>query len=79
MKAVKVTDLRSHLQEFLSQVRRGEALAVTSRGKVIVRILPVEDTKRAAKARLQQFRARAKVGDVVTPIAERWDAEHSGS
>jgi len=79
MKAVKVTDLRTHLQEFLSQVQRGEPLAVTSRGKIIVRIVPAEDTQQAAKARLRQLRARAKVGDVVTPIAERWDAEHSGS
>lgn len=79
MKTVKVTDLRSHLPEYLGAVQRGEPLAVTSRGRVIVRILPAEDERRSAQALLRQLRATARVGDVVSPLGAVWEAERGDS
>jgi prevent-host-death family protein len=42
MKKVAVADLKSHLSHYLSQVKEGEELLVTSTGKTIARIVPVE-------------------------------------
>ena len=56
MKDVKVTELRQKLPEYLAQVRRGERLRVTSRGKVIAEIAPpspAKDEAQAARARLR--------------------------
>ncbi len=42
MKKVAVADLKSHLSQYLSQVKEGEELLVTSTGKAIARIVPVK-------------------------------------
>jgi antitoxin (DNA-binding transcriptional repressor) of toxin-antitoxin stability system len=39
MASVKVTDLRQSLRAFLAQVKRGERLEITVRGKVIAQIV----------------------------------------
>jgi len=41
MKKVAVADLKTHLSRYLSRVREGEELLVTSTGKTIARIVPV--------------------------------------
>ena len=75
MKHVNVTELRGNLNEYLTEVQvSGQPLAITSRGKVIVRMLPPEDEKEAAKARLQALRSTAIVGDILSPIGEEWEA-----
>jgi prevent-host-death family protein len=42
MKRVAIADLKSHLSQYLSRVKEGEELLVTSTGKTIARIIPVE-------------------------------------
>ena len=39
MREVNVTDLRAHLPAFLASVQAGEEVLVTSRGKVIARLV----------------------------------------
>ena len=79
VKSIKVTQLRSNLQEYLTGVQNGESLAVTSRGKVIVRIIPPENEKELAKARLKSLQSVAWFGDVVTPTGDVWEAENANS
>jgi prevent-host-death family protein len=40
MKDINVTELRQRLPEYLTRVRRGETLRITSRGKVIAELTP---------------------------------------
>lgn len=75
MAKVNVTELRQNLPEYLARVTAGEALEVTVRGKVIARIVPEEDRAAAARRRLKALRGKAKVGDVMSPSGERWNAE----
>jgi prevent-host-death family protein len=75
MREVKVTDLRAHLPAFLAFVQAGEEVLVTSRGKVIARLVPPLDTRGEAKARLEELRRRCKIGDVVSPLEEPWEAQ----
>jgi prevent-host-death family protein len=75
MSEVNVTELRQHLPEYLAEVSKGKELKVTVHGKVIARIVPEVDARDAARRRLAALRAKCRIGDVVGPAGERWDAE----
>jgi prevent-host-death family protein len=44
--AVGVRDLKARLSEYLKQVAEGDVIQITSRGKVIARILPSSDRRK---------------------------------
>lgn len=75
MRSVNVTELRNHLPKYLSSVQKGHEILITSHGEVIARIMPPIDTRLEAQQQLKQLRKRCKVGDVVSPVDEKWDAE----
>jgi prevent-host-death family protein len=74
MHETTISDLRSHLFEYLTRAEVGEEVLVTRRGRVIARIVPPLDTRTAAKDALAALRARARVGDVVRPVDAEWEA-----
>ena len=75
MTKVKVTELRQNLPAYLARVRRGEELEVTVHGRVIARIVPEQAAAEAARARLKALRATARIGDIMSPSGEVWNAE----
>lgn len=77
MREVSVTELRNHLQAYLGQVQKGDELLVTARGKVIARVVPGGDDRNSARERLAALRGKARVGDVVSPVEEAWEAERA--
>ncbi|MDA8109460.1 MAG: type II toxin-antitoxin system prevent-host-death family antitoxin [Betaproteobacteria bacterium] len=79
MSKVKVTELRQNLPGYLARVTAGEEIEVTVRGRVIARIVPQGDRALAARERLKALRAKARVGDVLSPSGERWNAERGRS
>ena len=79
MSKVNVTELRQNLPAYLVKVQKGKEIEVTSRGKVIARIVPGSDTHDLARARLLAARKHCRIGDVVSPIDEAWNAEHGRS
>ena len=74
-KPVNVTELRQNLPTYLARVRKGEEIEVTSRGKVIARIVVGGDALQEARERLVAARPSCHVGDVVSPIDAKWNAE----
>ncbi|WP_136515552.1 type II toxin-antitoxin system Phd/YefM family antitoxin [Geomonas edaphica] len=72
---VNVTQLRNNLTVYLGKVKAGEEVALTSRGKVIARLVPEVDEAREARMRLEAARKDSWVGDVVSPIEEAWEVE----
>ena len=75
MQEVNVSELRNHLPEYLARAESGEEILVTRRGRVIARLSAARDTRAEAKRQLQALRARARVGDVVSPVDESWEAD----
>jgi prevent-host-death family protein len=73
--SVNVTELRQNLPAYLAEVRKGKEIEVTSRGKVIARIVAGGDSHEEARARIVALRKRASVGDVVSPTGALWKAE----
>ena len=72
---VKVTELRNQLPAFLAAVQGGEEIRILSRGKVIARLVPERGEVEAARARLFALRGQARLGDLISPLDEIWDAE----
>ncbi len=72
---VNVTELRQNLPGYLAEVKKGAEIEVTSRGKVIARIVAGGDPHAEARKRLLAARKHCVVGDVTSPIGSKWDAE----
>lgn len=72
---VNVTELRQNLPAYLAEVKKGREIEVTSRGKVIARIVAGGDPHQEARERLLAARKHCTVGDVVSPAGAKWDAE----
>ena len=75
MPKVKITELRQNLPTYLARVKAGDTVEVTVRGRVIARIVPEEDRQAAARKRLRALRETARIGDIMSPSGEVWDAE----
>lgn len=75
MSEVSISELRSHLPEYLARAESGEEILVTRRGRVVARLSAAKDGRAGAKERLAALCGRARVGDVVSPIPATWDAE----
>lgn len=71
---VNITELRSNLPLYLAHVRRGREMQITHRGRVIARIVPEADPALSARERLAGLRTKARIGDVIAPLDESWDA-----
>jgi len=72
---VSITELRQNLPAYLATVRKGDEIQVAVHGKVIARIVPEVDAAQAARQRLLALRKKSKVGDVISPSGDRWEAE----
>lgn len=70
---VSVTTFRNHIPDYLGKLRKGENIVITSRGKVIARLVPPEDKRQSARLQLTELRRKCRIGDVVSPIDEDWD------
>lgn len=76
MTAVNITELRHHLPIYLQRVAQGESFRVTVRGRVIALLSPEQTEADAAYQRLVNYRATARVGDVMTPVATVWSGDN---
>lgn len=75
MLEVSVTTFRNHIPEYLDKVRKGEDISLTSRGKVIARLLPPEDERQKARQRLAELRATSRIDDVISSVDEEWEVD----
>ncbi|AUX39541.1 Phd_YefM [Sorangium cellulosum] len=71
---VEVTEIRQNLPSWLERVRGGEEVAIIDRGRVMARLVPPVDRRAEARRALEELRARARVGDVESPVGEAWSA-----
>ena len=72
---INVAELRQNLPKYLAVAKGGGEIEVTSRGRLIARIVPAGDPQGEARARLLAARKRCKVGDVVSSLGVNWSAE----
>ena len=63
-----MSHLRQHLPAFLKRVQAGEAIQITSRGRVIARLEAEHDPAQAALEWLETLKGRVTLVDVVSPL-----------
>ncbi len=75
MKTVNISEFRANLLKYLEKARSGETISVTSNGKVLATVSSPIDEKQAARERLQAIARSARIGDIVSPQEEEWEAQ----
>jgi prevent-host-death family protein len=74
MEKVGVSTLRGNLSVFLKKVQKGEIITITSRGRDMARLVPVEDKTFKSKEILRELGKNALIDDIISPIDENWEA-----
>lgn len=74
MEKVAVSKFRDNMTFFLKKVREGQTITITSRGHDLAKLVPLEHKVEEARATLKQIAETAKIGDIVSPLGEHWDA-----
>lgn len=75
MALVATTEFREHLVSWLDKAERGEEVIIVRRGRPSLRLTAVAQDQAQAAAKLQQWRARAVLHDVISPAIpdDSWD------
>ena len=76
METVKATELRDNLAQYLARAVAGEELVITSRGRIVARLMPAALNQQAARAQLAVLRTKCQIGDIVSPLDDDWSAQH---
>ncbi len=72
MKTVAVSEFKANLMKFLREIQDGTNINITSRGKVVVTVIPPELQRIKARERLKIIAKTAEINDVVSPIDVEW-------
>jgi prevent-host-death family protein len=74
MESIAISELRANLMQILKRIESGATISITSRGRIIARLVPPEDKMSEAHVALAELRKTAVVGDILSPIDEEWKA-----
>ena len=70
--SVNISDFRQDMAAYLNKVKKGCMIILTSRGRKIAKIHPIESRNKRALKKLERIRKKAFVGDVLSPTGEEW-------
>lgn len=73
METIAVSKLRSNMMRYLKDIEHGKTYDITSRGKVIARIVPPDYEKKQALKKLEKIAKTAVIGDIVSPLEDDWE------
>ena len=74
MTTIAVSELRANLMQVLEQIKQGAQIQITSRGKVVAQLVPADEAQEQAKIALKHLAEDAKIGNMIDPIDESWNA-----
>ena len=72
METIPVSDLRANLMKVLKKIKQGSVVDITSRGKIVAKLVPPDYTREIARERLKELRKNAVLGDIISPINVQW-------
>jgi prevent-host-death family protein len=61
MDTIAVSDLRSNLMKILKQIEHGSEVDITSRGKVVAKLVPPDYTRKNCKREIEEVREKCNV------------------
>ncbi len=74
METIAVSKLRANLLKVLKEIRLGAKINITSRGKVIAKLIPPDYTVENARKKLSEISKTAILNDIVSPVETEWKA-----
>ena len=74
MKSISISELRANLMNTIKEIKKGKTIIITSHGKPVAQINPLPDRRKEAIAKLNALRKTIKIGDIVSPTGETWEA-----
>lgn len=74
MLSVGISEFRSNMSVILQKVNDGEIVSLQLRGIEVAKLVPSSFASDLALLELERLRATAKVGDVLSPIEDEWEA-----
>jgi len=74
MISIGISEFRANMNVVLQRVQNGEVVSLTSRGAEVARLVPPDFAQVTARKELEQLRQTALVGDMLSPLAEPWEA-----
>ena len=74
METIAVSKLRANLLKVLKEIGLGEKINITSRGKVIAKLIPPDYTVENARKKLNEISKTAILNDIVSPDETNWKA-----
>lgn len=73
METIAVSEFRAHIMKILKDVEHGSNINITSRGKVVAKLVPPDFTQKNARIKLKEISKNAILGDVISPIDTPWE------
>lgn len=74
MDTIAISELRANLMKVLKEIKTGAIINITSRGKVIAKLVPPHDTVNNAREKLNKISKTAVIKDILSPIDTHWTA-----
>ena len=74
MDTIPVSDLRANLMKVLKKIEHGSVVDITSRGKIVAKLVPPDYAREIAREKLKELRKNAVIGDIISPINVQWKA-----
>ncbi len=72
MQNIAVSDLRANMMKIIKKIESGATLNITSRGKVVAKLVPPDNIRKSARNILNRIRKTAVIHDVVSPVDVEW-------
>lgn len=71
MKAVGIRELKTHLSKYMKDIKKGNEIIVSDRGKAIARIIPIEGSEKRAKLQTLLLKLSEENKIVLPPLYRR--------
>jgi len=73
METIAISKLRANLMKVLKRIEHGSSITITSRGKEVAKLVPLDYNRKNAQKRLKELRKTAVLHDVISPVDEDWE------
>ena len=73
METIAISELRANLMKVIADIQHGSKIYITSRGKVVAKLVHPDEDKENAKKRLKEIGKTAVLQDIITPIDVQWE------
>ena len=72
METIAVSELRANLMKVITDIQHGSRKYITSRGKIVAKLVPPDEDKENAKKKLKNISKTAVLHDLISPIDVQW-------